>query len=195
MLNIFLLKDDFESLKCCLNLWLSSMLDCFHIFVFLFFEKLFLLISTASRHSRQLGYLSSSSVSFYHILNGFSIHQETFYMLDRCSIVGRSIEVGFCLIVARQLLDPSRFSCMHCFLHVLHLFIILFHYIHAFIWILCSPLIIFIFLEWSFLASCTLCQSWQKGGETVEKVWFFFLRFYIGGEIHAFVRGRCISSC
>ena len=97
--------------------------------------------------SRQLGYLSSSSVSFYRILNGFSIHQETFYMLDRCSIVGRSIEVGFCLIVARQLLDPSRFSCMHCFLHVLHLFIILFHYIHAFIWILCSPLIIFIFLE------------------------------------------------
>ena len=41
-LTFFLLKDDFESLKCCLDLWLRSMLDCIHICVFLFFEKLFL---------------------------------------------------------------------------------------------------------------------------------------------------------
>ena len=42
MLDIFLLRDFFESLKCRLDLWLSSMLDCVHICVFLFFEKLFL---------------------------------------------------------------------------------------------------------------------------------------------------------
>jgi len=36
------LRDDFESLKCCLDFWLSSMLDFIHICVFLFLEKLFL---------------------------------------------------------------------------------------------------------------------------------------------------------
>ena len=41
-LTLFLLRDDFESLKCYLDLWLSSMFNCIHIFVFLFFEKLFL---------------------------------------------------------------------------------------------------------------------------------------------------------
>ena len=42
MLDIFLLRDVFESLKCCLVPWLNRMLDCIHICVFLFFEKLFL---------------------------------------------------------------------------------------------------------------------------------------------------------
>ena len=42
MLDIFLLRDVFESSKCCLDLWLSSMLDCINVYVFLFFEKLFL---------------------------------------------------------------------------------------------------------------------------------------------------------
>ena len=42
MLNIFRVERFFESLKCCLDLWLSSMLDCIHICVFLSLEKLFL---------------------------------------------------------------------------------------------------------------------------------------------------------
>ena len=42
MLNIFfLLRDDFESSKCCLDPWLSCMFDCIHVYVFLFFEKPF----------------------------------------------------------------------------------------------------------------------------------------------------------
>ena len=41
-LTFFLLRDDFESLKCCLDLWLSSMFDCIHVCVFLFFKKLYL---------------------------------------------------------------------------------------------------------------------------------------------------------
>ena len=41
-LSILLMKDDFERLKYYLDLWLSSMFDCIHICVFLFFEKLFL---------------------------------------------------------------------------------------------------------------------------------------------------------
>ena len=69
---------------------------------------------------------------------------------------------------------------------------ILFHYIHAFIWVSCAPLIIidhvFMSLGWSFLASCTLCQSWQKGGEIVETLWFFFFKI-----LH--VRGRNTFFC
>ena len=41
-LTFFLIRDVFESLKYFLDLWLSSMFDCIHICVFLFFEKLFL---------------------------------------------------------------------------------------------------------------------------------------------------------
>ena len=77
-----------------------------------------------------------------------------------------------------------------CFAYFYYLVIhsILFHYIHAFLWILCTPLIIFMFLGWSFLVSCTLFQSWQKGGEIV--IWFLFLRFYmLWGELCSFVRG------
>ena len=36
---IFLLRDDFESLKCWLDLWLSYMLDCIHICVFPFLKN------------------------------------------------------------------------------------------------------------------------------------------------------------
>ena len=41
-LTFLLLRDDFESSKCCLDPWLSCMFDCIYICVFLFFEKLFL---------------------------------------------------------------------------------------------------------------------------------------------------------
>ena len=34
MLDIFLMRDVFESLKCCLDLWLSSMFDCIHVVFF-----------------------------------------------------------------------------------------------------------------------------------------------------------------
>ena len=50
MLDIFLLRDDFDSLKCCLDLWLSSMLDCIHICDFLFLKNYFRAISIAVGH-------------------------------------------------------------------------------------------------------------------------------------------------
>ena len=58
---------------------------------------------------------------------------------------------------------------------------------------LCPPwssLIIFMSFGWSFLASCTLCHSWQKWGEIVENMWFFFFFFKI---LH--VRGRNAFLC
>ena len=54
----FLLRDVFKSLKCCLDLWLSGLLDCIHICVFLHFEKLFLSSSTASWQISIDSYLS-----------------------------------------------------------------------------------------------------------------------------------------
>ena len=110
-LTFFLLRDVFESLNCCWDLWLISMFDCIHFCVFLFFENLFLHFSTASR------YLSTARLSieifdlpfstkanaisihrnFWEFVSiafdRFSIHRETFCLLDRCLIEVRSIEV------------------------------------------------------------------------------------------------------
>ena len=43
-----------------------------------------------------------------------------------------------------------------------------------------SSLIIFMFFRWSFPASCTLCQSWQKEGEIVENMWFLSKILHVG---------------
>ena len=116
------------------------------------------------------------------------IDQETFCLLDRCSIASRSIKIGFCSIVSRHLsiywdffLHALFFTCFASFFSlVIHS--ILFHYIHAFIWISFAPLIIFMFLRWSFLTSCTLCQSWQKEEEIVENMWFLFKTLRVRGR-------------
>ena len=88
---------------------------------------------------------------------------------------------------------------MHCFSHVLHLsfilssiascFITFMHFYGFFVpswW----SLIIFIFLGWSVLASCTFCQSWQKGGEIVEICDFFLKILYIWGRNTCLCKGE-----
>ena len=176
-----LLRNIFESLKYCLDPWLSCMLDCIHICVFPLLKNCFKATSTDPRHLSIPG-LSVELFSCFlsqsrHLLIARSIDRATFCPLDRCSIAGQSIKVGFCSIVSRHLsihwdffLHALFFTCFASFCYlVVHS--ILFHYIHAFLWFPCAPLIIFMFLRWSFLTSCTLCQSWQKGGEYV----LFFL--------------------
>ena len=51
-------------------------------------------------------------------------------------------------------------------------------------------LIIFMFFRWSFPASCTLCQSWQKEGEIVENMWFLSKILHVRGRNTFLVRGR-----
>ena len=85
-LTFFFLRDDFESLKCCLDLWLYSMLDYIHVCGFFFLEKLFL--SNLDSQSIYRALLAS----FYRILNSYSIHQGRYWMLDRCLIASQSIE-------------------------------------------------------------------------------------------------------
>ena len=153
--------------------------------------------------SWQLVYLLSPLIFFLshsrYLLDRFSIHRETFCLLDRCSIVVQSIKVGFCMIATRQLLDLSRSSYMHYFSHVLHLSIILssitfcfiiFMHFYGFLLPPWSSLIIFLFLGWDFLASCTLCQSWQKRGEIVEKMWFLFKILHVRGRNTCLCKGE-----
>ena len=73
---------------------------------------------------------------------------------------------------------------------------ILFYYIHSFIWILWTPLIIFMSLGWSFLASCTPCQSRQKGVKIVENMWFLSKILHVRGSVDMrdIVRITCIFS-
>ena len=115
------MRDAFECLKCCLDLWLSSIFNCIHICVFLFFEKLFL---SNLDTSRQLGYLSSlfSFLSRYCYrnlnpsrflrfnLDSFSTTTWSIEEVSGCSIASRSIEVYLLWIP----LDSSSitFSCV-----------------------------------------------------------------------------------
>ena len=96
MLDIFLLKDIFESSKCCLDPWLCYILNFIHICVFPFLKNCFKVISTPLRH---LAYLSSSSIDSYR-------------NLDTSRQLGGSIEKPSILSIApRYLLDPSSLLC------------------------------------------------------------------------------------
>ena len=108
------------------------------------------------------------------------IDRESSWPFDSFLTASRSIEI---------LLHALFFTCFESFFYlVIH--IILFHYIHAFLWILCALLIIFIFLGWSVLISCTLCQSWQKGGEIVEIRGFFLKILYVKGRNTCLCKGE-----
>ena len=100
---IFLLRDDFESLKYCLDPWLSCMLDCIHICVFPFLKNCFKANSIDSRHL---------SIARW-------IDRESVYPLNSSLTNPRSIELPFALVTclidasvepfkARQILDTSR---------------------------------------------------------------------------------------
>ena len=95
----------FLSLKCCLDLWLSSMFDWIHNYVFLFLKNCFWAISTASRN------LSTARLSiepldfpFSTVVIAISIHRSfwefvsiasrSIEKVSRCSIAFRSIEVS-----------------------------------------------------------------------------------------------------
>ena len=88
---------------------------------------------------------------------------------------------------------------MHCFSHVLHLSFILssiascfitFMHFYGFFVPYWSSLIIFIFLGWSVLVSCTLFQSWQKWGEIVEIRGFFLKILYVRGRNTCLCKGE-----
>ena len=164
MLCIFL-ERCFESLVCCLDLWLSSLLVAF---IFMCFSPLRNFFSTSLIASRQNldrylfyrdfwvdldSFLTNRSIhrakiycslSARHILNRFSIHRG-WLLLDSSLKASRSVET---------LLHALFFTCFYSFL-------------------------------------CPLSIMTKR-----ERKCGFFSRFdMLGGEIHAFVRGSCVSSC
>ena len=120
MLCIFLLRDVFESLKCWLDLWLSSLLVafismCFSSFwktVFYQARQLLDRSSIASCLSSLLDFFSRQILShirsielFGICLDSFSIHRESFYPADKFSTEVRSIELILSSTNSRKLLD------------------------------------------------------------------------------------------
>ena len=100
--TFFLLRDVFESLKFCWDLWLSSLFDCIHFCVFLFFEKLFLSSSTAFQQISTDSRLSRPAF----LDRSYCIFDPSKYFgicLDSFLIDSRSIEI-FC---SRQILDNT----------------------------------------------------------------------------------------
>ena len=97
MLCIFLLRDVFESLTCCLDLWLSSLLD----YIPLFDKLLFLKLDNFSTDPRQVAIYRDPWTSF----------------LDRSyRIFDPSSYLEFVSIAFWEILDPSRKFLSGCWL-------------------------------------------------------------------------------
>ena len=114
VLKIFKLRDYFERFLCWLDHWLSCMLDCIHICVFLlsknYFEKL---ARTSSTPPRYLAICRASQAFFLtqsrHLLDSWWIDRESSCLLDSSSTPSGSIDLLFlklilcCSILARYL--------------------------------------------------------------------------------------------
>ena len=89
-----LLRDDFESLKCCLDLWLSCMLDCIHIYVFPFLKNYFYTILTPPWHLAVCWALKLFLIAI---------------LTPSWQLCGSMEKVLGSLIASRQLVDRSNF--------------------------------------------------------------------------------------
>ena len=115
MLCIFVLRDVFESLTCCLVLWLSSLLDCINFCVF--FHSLKNLLLSSSIASRQIAiyqdpwtYFLDRSYRNFDPLKLFGI------CLDSFSTDSRSIEKGSAWLIAVRSIEvffPPTNSWQH----------------------------------------------------------------------------------
>ena len=115
-----LLRDVFENLKCWLNHWLTCMLDCIHICVFSFLEKLFLSnLDSFSTPSRHLAIYWAFQLPLIAILIASQQLGGSTEISSRPSIASRqlggSIEISSRpLIASRQLVDRSSFLLAFC---------------------------------------------------------------------------------
>ena len=108
----FLLKAIFESLTCCLDLWLSSLLDCTHLCVFfLFLKNWFYQTRQLLDKSSTDNYLSSALDSFSRqILSHLQSIKLFEICLDSFSIAFQSIEVFLLLTNSWQHLNRFYLS-------------------------------------------------------------------------------------
>ena len=130
-------------------------------------------------------FLGSFSINSKHISQSIEVILCALYQLDSSSTASRFVET---------FLHALFFTCFASFYYLI-IHSILFHYIHAFIWIHCAPFIIFDCLYVSRVKLYSILYPLSIMTKKGRK-FGFFLRFYmLGGEIHAFVRGSCVSSC
>ena len=101
------------------------------------------------------------------MLDSCSIHRG-WLLLDCCSTTSRFLEI---------LLHALFFTCFASFFSlVFHS--ILFHHIHAFIWILCTPLSSLCFSGEAFQVLVSFINHDKKG----EKLWFLFQILHVKGR-------------
>ena len=101
-----LLRDDFENLKFCLDLWLSCMFDCIHICVFSLLEKLFLSnLNSSSTPSLSVELLSCFLSQSRHLSIARWIDRESFYPLNSSSTATSIHRACFAVDTSKHLLD------------------------------------------------------------------------------------------
>ena len=119
-------------------------------------------------------------------------------LLDTSSADSRSIEVAFFLINSRNLLDWSRYPLACIVFHIFCIFLLSCHpyhlvSLHSCIYMdsLCpiDHLYVFWVKLYSFLYPLLIMTKRRR------KCGFFLSFYMLGGEIHALVRGSCVSSC
>ena len=115
VLKFFRLRDYFERLLCWLDHWLSCMLDCIHIYVFLLSKNCF--GKAGSTPPRYLAICWASQAFFLtqsqHFLDTWWINRESSYLLDSSSTPGGLTELLFlnlilCCLIASQYLSYRR---------------------------------------------------------------------------------------
>ena len=100
VLKFFKLKDYFERLLCWLDHWLSCMLDCIHVCVFLLSKNCFEKLARHLLDTPSIPCYLSSFSSFYlsqswHFLDTWWINRECSCLLDSSLTPGGSIEFLF----------------------------------------------------------------------------------------------------
>ena len=110
--NFFGLRDYFERFLCKLDHWLSCMLNCIHICVFLLLKNCF--GKAGSTPPRYLAICRASQAFFLtqsqHLLDIWWINRESSCLLDSSSTPGGLIEKALASPIApRHLVDQSSF--------------------------------------------------------------------------------------
>ena len=104
----------FESLKYCLDHWLSCMFNCIHVCVFLFLKKLFLSnLDNSSTPSLSIELFSFFLSQSRHLLIARLIDWATFYPLDSSSTDPQSIELLFALDTCSIAASVEPFKARH----------------------------------------------------------------------------------
>ena len=182
---------------------LSSQLVVFSSYEFFPLEKsLFCILDSFLTESRQISLLSRfmglTLTASWQIGRSIEPKSCALYLLNTSLTDTQSIEVGFFSIDSQHLLNWSRYPLACIVFHMFCIFLLSCHpyhlvSLHSCIYMdsLCpfDHLYVFQVKFYSFLYPLSIMTKRERECGLV-------LRFYmLGGEMHAFVKGSCVSSC